>query len=280
MEIVIYTIAFSLLCFLLSQSLSVHYSAFNFFDLSFAGIFVLSPNIYFYFHSILALPSYISILISLLISVITTIFIYKAIYIPLKERKVSNAILLIISIGIYGVLIGLIGVIFGSETRIILIPIFKDTSQLTIILFLVLFNTILWFIWKQTTFGKICRALFYNPTLISIQGINISKYYFLSACIISLIFSIAGLLISQEYGISNFIGFEYLLYGLSILLISGNYSTLYLLFSSLLFGFTIDFSAYYIGGQWKIAIAFIFLILILAINPPGLSKRKIKKSEI
>ncbi len=280
MEIIIYTITFSLLCFLISQSLSVHYSAFNFFDLSFAGIFVLSPNIYFYFYSILVLPSYISILISLLISVLTTIIIYKIIFIPLKEQKVSNAILLIISIGVYGVLIGLVGLIFGSETRIILIPLLKNASQFSIILLLILFNAILVITWKHTTFGKICRALFHNPSLVSIQGINVSKYYFLSACTTSLIFSIAGLLISQEYGITNFIGFEYLLYGLSILLISGNSSTLYLLLSSLIFGFAIDLSAFYIGGQWKIATAFLILILILAINPTGLSRQKLRKLTI
>lgn len=277
MEIILHTIIFSLLCFFLSQALFIHYSTFGFFDLSLAGTLIISPNIYYYLNSLLTLSSFLSIVLTLFISTFFSFLFYRIIYIPLKERRFSNVSLLVISIGIYGVLLGLIGLLIDNETKIIHIPYLGEASNFSIILVFIILNLILWVICKYTNFGKICRALFTNAELVSIQGISIRKQYYFSSCLTSLIFGLTGLYLAQEYGITNFIGFEYLLYGLSILLISGNYFTIYLLIASIIFSFTIDLSAFFLGGQWKIAIAFLTLIIILLFNPSGLSRKKNKK---
>lgn len=280
MDLLPYILIYALIYSLLSLSLSIHYSAFGFFDISFAGIFIIAPNIYFLLTNAFSLNAFYALLISLILSVFVTVFIYIFILIPLKIRGASNAILLIISIGVFEILMGATSIIFKNETRLIELPFFSTIETASTIILFCLLGIFLWYVLRFTIFGKVCRALNNNTILTAIHGIKPLKYYLISTSLTSFTFGLVGIIIASSYGITNYLGFEYLLFGLSILIISGNEKPIYLLITSFIFSCSTDTIAFFIGGAWKISIAFIILISVLAIKPYGLKNLKRNKVNI
>ena len=96
----------------------------------------------------------------------------------------------------------------------------------------------------------------------------------------SLLVSVVGILIAFDMNMYPTMGFNWLLYGVVVMIISGIGSQLGLIAGALSLAIMQHVFAYYIGSQWMDAIAYILLILFLIWKPLGISGKQLKKTEI
>ena len=128
---------------------------------------------------------YFSILLTLVLSGIFGLLIYRLVYSPLQNRNASNVVLLIASLGLLILIENLIQAIFGADVKIIG---FVETSegitifgaiitplQILIIIVSAILLIILYLLMKKTKLGRDMRAVADNKALAEIVGINYKK---------------------------------------------------------------------------------------------------------
>lgn len=89
-----------------------------------------------------------------------------------------------------------------------------------------------------------------------------------------------GILVGLDTGATPTIGFNLLLYGIIVMIISGTGNLSYLVLASLILASVQHLTAYYIDTKWMDAIAYIILIVFLIWKPLGFSGQRLKKIEI
>ena len=290
MQIIINIIITSSVYLFLSLASFLAYSTEKYFNITYAGIIVLSIYFTYFFSNVLELnfliSSYFSIALSVIINILILIFVFQS----MKSRGAHPFVLLIASLGIYIIIIGLIGYIFGYES-IFLLPVKNVTSYsffsgnislvqaITIFLSIFLF-IIITFLYYKTSLGSRIRAISSNPTLSSIFGINTNKVSLIVNGIAAFLFSLVGILVGLDTGATPNIGFDLLLYGIVVMIISGTGNLGYLVLASLLLATVQHLSVFYIDTKWMQTIAYVVLILFLVWKPLGFSGKRLKKNEI
>jgi len=275
---------------LLSSSFSVIYYTVKFFHIAHAAILTLSAYLGYLFIQQLNFPLFLSIILVIGCSTLLGLLLELIIYRHLRRRNSSALILLIVSLGLYIVLQNLISLLWGDETKVIqlgeiavgkeILGAFLTNIQIyTIIGCLSLFICFSMFI-KKSKIGCNLRAVGNNVSLSNIYGINSNRSIKLAFLIGSLLVSVVGILIALDVNMYPTMGFNWLLYGVVVMIISGVGSQWGLIAGALLLATIQHVFAYYIGSQWMDTIAYMILILFLLWKPLGFSGKQLKKTEI
>jgi len=279
-------------CFYLSLSLAsfLAYSTEKYFNIVYAGIIVASIYFTHLFKNILEFNFFISSILSIVLSIIINTLIILFIFQKMKIRRIQPFSFLIASLGIYIILIGLIGYFFGYES--IFLSLDKKVSsysffnsnislvQSTSIISSIILFIIICLLYYKTTIGTKIRAISSNPNLSLNFGINSNRISLTVNVIAAFIFSFTGILIGLDTGATPNIGFELVLYGIIVMIISGMGKLRYLVCSSLLLATVQHLAAYFIDTKWMQVIAYVVLILFLVWKPLGFSGKQLKKIEI
>jgi len=232
----------------------------------------------------IAIP--IAILLSVLISLLIELFIYK----PLRSKSISSLLLLISSIAINLILQNFISIIWGDDTKSIRFGNIKvgheflgayitNLQVISIVISIVLFLFII-LLFSKTKLNRQIRAVSSNEQLANISGINPNRVIFWTFLFSSSFAAIAGILIACDNGLTPTMGFNFLLYGIVVMIIGGVGSIWGLAGGALLLATAQHLGAYYIDSKWIDAIAYLILILFLIWKPLGFSGQHLKKSEI
>ncbi len=286
----VFIIVNTLLYCLIAYSFKIIYEASNFFHIAHCAFIVLSSYITWFLFVQLNCPLFVSILLSVIIGVGLVFLIYKSIYKPLLEKSVKSWKILIVSIGVYVVILNLISLIWGDSilsfrtwgikegNKLFGIHI-SDVHIITIISSVSLL-ILSWLFMEKTNVGLKIKAVSSNPELSSILGISKNNAIVWSFIIGTGLAACAGILIAADTDITPTIGFNWLLYGIVAMIIGGIGKIRYLLFGSLLLA-TIQFlAAYFLDSKWMNATAYIILIVFLYFKPYGFSGHSLKKAEI
>jgi branched-chain amino acid transport system permease protein len=275
---------------ILSTAFYLVYSIDKIFNITYAGIIVTNIYLTYLFNNIIEVNFIFSFLCSLITTLLINSLLVKFLFSPLKNKGAHPYVLLIASLGIYIIIISIIGLTFGYESIFLLsgkstksLIIFGGSISLvqllTILISVVLFGIIFYF-YTKTHLGSRIRAISSNNKLAVNFGINTDKYSLLVNACAAFLFSIIGILIGIDTGATPSIGFNLLLYGIIIMIIGGTGNLLYLALASILLATIQHLSAYYFDTKWMDAIAYIILILFLIWKPLGFSGKKVKKVEI
>lgn len=273
---------------LVALSFGLIYRVTNFFNISFAINITLSA--YIFSHCNTFFPSFLSILFTLIISILLSLILEVLIYKPIRSRSSNNYILLLASLGIYIVFQNVISLLWGNELQSINSITIKQgynfiNSHITkyqiiviaITAFSILFISILL---DFSKLGRRIKAISSNQVLSQIFGISKDKVILVSLTISSIIGSSVGILFAYNSDFTVRFGFDLLIYGVIVMIISGFGNNWYLIVSSLFLAIAQHIGAYYIDSKWMDAIAYIILILFLLWKPLGLSGKRLKKIEI
>ena len=275
---------------LLSAAFSLSYSIDKFFNITYAGIIVISIYLTSLINQTLGTNFFFSFLCSIIVTIAINHLFVQFLYLPLKERSSNPYVLLIASMGIYIIIIGIIGLAFGYES-IFLFPekniksleIFSGSIslvQLITIMVCILFFVIIFYVYTSTSLGSRIRAISSNNKLAVNFGIDAGKYSLIVNACAAFLFAIVGILIGMDTGATPSIGFNLLLYGIIVMIIGGTGNLLYLALASILLSTIQHLSAYYFDTKWMDTIAYIILILFLIWEPLGFSGKQLKKVEI
>lgn len=117
--------------------------------------------------------------------------------------------------------------------------------------------------------GVALRATAADPTAAYSMGINVPRVFSLAWVVSAMIAAVSGIIVGSIGGISSSMG----VFGLSVLvvvIVGGLDSVLGALVGGLLIGLVEALAGTFLGGEYKLLVTFIVLVLVLMIRPYGL----------
>lgn len=290
LQLFINIMIFAVEILLVSASIYILYIPSRFFHIAHAVTIVIAPYfVYWLVKQIgvaigLAIP--VAIGLTMILGMLSELCVYK----PLRKKGAGSMVLLIVSIGLYTILQNCVSILWGDETKNLRMSdvaighklrdaYITDIQMISFIVSVCLFTTCILFLKYHKT-GRCIRAVSSNPELSNVLGINSNKIILCAFAIGSTLAAVAGILIAFDTGMTPTMGFNWLLYGIVVMIIGGIGSSWGLIGGAFMLATAEHLSAYYIGSQWMDAVAYIILILFLLWKPLGFSGKRLKKVEI
>lgn len=265
---------------LVACGFSLIYSTNRFMHFAHGTSVIVSAYILFWLFAMLGLPFFLSAVLTLILSAVLGLLMYRLIYLPLQKRKSSNIVLLIASIGILILFENLMMLLFGAQVRTLgLIKVTKGIEilgavitplQILIIIITIILLVLLYLFMQKTRLGRNMRAVADNKELANIAGINsrrISDYSFIIGSVLA---AIAGILVGLEQNLEPTMGTNLMIKGFTGSIIGGIMSVPGAILGSYVLGIAENFGIWYLPSGYKDAIAFILLFGFLLFRPAGI----------
>jgi branched-chain amino acid transport system permease protein len=259
------------------------YGTVKFFDLGYGALITVGGYMVFLFYKKMGLDLSLSIALGILISGGVAYLINKVVYKKLRDRKASNMVMLVASIGVLTVIQAIIAMFFSSQFQTLSTGSESQTFQifgavitqvqLIILITGLLIMTILAIFLKKTLFGKAMSAVANDEEVSKIVGINTNKIISGVFIIGGMIAGLAGVFIGFDTGIEPTMGMSLLLKGVIACIIGGIGNIYGGVLGAFLLGFVENFGIWKISGEWKDAIAFGLFIIFLLFRPQGILKK-------
>ncbi len=268
---------------LTSLAFSLVYNTTRIFHIAFAALYVIASYLFYTFSNQLGLNIYLSaflaILFNALISMLIEFFIYK----PLEIKKTSNNLILISSIGTFIILINLVALIYGNDTKVISNSISASVqfgeilitnNQIYQALFSLLSIILILILLKYSKLGLQTRAIRDDAELSRIFGINIFRVRNILFGLSGALVAIASCLNSYDVGMDPYIGMPILLNAMVALIIGGIGRFEAPIIGGIILGVLQAIAVYYFESRWENAITFGILLLFLIFRPQGILGEK------
>jgi branched-subunit amino acid ABC-type transport system permease component len=266
---------------LIALGFNLVYGATKFFNLAHGVMAAVGGYTVFYFAKTLGWNIYLAVIIGVLLAGIAGYGLDKLVYLPLRQRKASNMVLLIASLGAFTALQAIIAILFTSQFQSLsknvgaqnIYEIFGGVitqTQLIILISAIIIMIGLVLLLYKTQFGKAVRAISDDEEVSKIIGINTNKIIGYVFFIGSAIAGLAGILVGFDTGIEPTIGLGLLLKGVIASIVGGVGNIYGGMLGAFLLGLVENFGIWKISGEWKDAIAFGLLIVFLIFRPRGI----------
>lgn len=261
------------------------YNTTRIFHIAYAAIYMIAPYFLMFFLKSYGLPMVISLILALIGTVVIGLAIELFVYSPLVRRNSSSNVIMVSSIGVMIVLINIVALLFGNETKIINPEISKSISFGTILITytqlmqffisLLLFAVFFTFL-KFSRFGIQTRAYRDDDRLTAVLGMNTLKLK-RSLFILSSFFAASGsCLIAYDVGMDPYVGMPMLLNAVVALIIGGVGRFEAPVLGGLLIGVLQALVVYVASARWQDAVTFLLLIVFLLFRPQGILGEKMR----
>jgi branched-chain amino acid transport system permease protein len=233
----------------------------------------------------LGLPLPIALVAAMIAGALIAVGLEFVAFRPLRKEGADRLAPMISSIGASLILISLAEAIFGSSTRrlsgVDVKPLLIGGADglrvtgaqiLIVTVSLVLMAVLGWFI-RRTRTGKAIRAVAASPRAARLLGIDVNGIIVLTFGLAGSLAGAAGILIGLlTSNIAPGMGSQIELRGLAVVILGGMGSIEGAVLGGLILGIAETFTIAYIpsGSDFKDAIAFLLLFLILLLRPQGL----------
>lgn len=268
---------------LISLGFNLIYGSTKFFNISHGAMAAVGGYAVFYIIKKSGLPVIPCVIAGIVIAGIAGYLLDKLIYEPLREKKASNLVLLVASLGAFTAIQAIIAILFSSQFQSL-----SRTSQKTfniaggiitrtqviLLFFSIIITLAIALLLKFTLFGKEVKAVSDDEEVSKIVGINTNKIISYVFFIGSSIMGFAGILIGFDIGLEPTIGMRLLLKGVIAAIIGGVGNIYGGIMGAFLLGFVENFGIWKISGEWKDAISFVLLIVFLLFRPNGIMNRE------
>jgi len=265
---------------LVVSGFSLIYNTCKFVNFAHGTVVAFSAYLTFYFFSSLGINFGFSVILALILTSILgwamNFFIYKR----FRERKASNSILLIASLGLLILMESLILILFGADVKTInYIQVAKGIDifgaiitplQITIVIVSALIFIGLYLFMKKTKLGKAMRAVSNSKEVAEIVGISSETIFSWSFIIGSFIAGVAGILIGLEQNLEPTMGTYLIIKGFTAAIIGGIGNVYGSILGAFMLGLIENFGIWYLPSGYKDAIAFIILFIFLLFMPKGI----------
>ncbi|MBY5774785.1 ABC transporter permease [Rhizobium leguminosarum] len=273
---------------LIALGFSLIYRVTGVVNLSQGGFAVLAALAGYTFSQQLGFPLPIALLCAVAGTTIAGLAIGWFTFVP-ALKKLSNANLLMLTVGILTLIEGFSLVTWGSQPYSV--PAFSGerpleflglriTTQTFWILgtALVIFLAV-WFLIARTKIGKALRACSENPSAAALMGINVKRMSLLSFTLATLIAAIAGVVVAPTTTLQFNTGQLFTISGFIAVVIGGISSFPGAIVGGLFLGLVTQFATAYVSSLFSNAIALILLLFILIYAPTGLIPSRITRRQ-
>jgi len=240
-------------------------------------ILTLAAYLTFTFSAGLGLPIALAGGIAVPLTAMAVLAIYFLAFRPLKGAPLVT--LFVASIGVALALRGVIGFVWGTELRNYPLPVSRDVSlgiihinpvDLVVIVSAAAFVAILYVFIYKTRVGTEMRAVADVPELARVSGINSERVLQVAWLVAGAVTGAAGVLLGAEIDVDPQLGWNLLLAMFAATTLGGVGSLPGAIVGAVVIGIAMDVSSIWISPTYKVAVAFLFLSLVLLVRPRGL----------
>ena len=272
-----------LLYSLLAIGFALVYNTTHIFHIAAAGIYVFAAYMFWWLAAGCGVPTLLAALLAILLTMGLSWLSEAGVYRPIRKKNASLSVMMIASIGLMTVLVNLIAMVFGNETKVVenaILPTYAlgslivttphlyqlAVSIIAICAFLILL--------ARTRLGLRFRALSADGTLYETLGYDKQRTFSLAFLVSGLFIGLASCLTVYDVGMDPHMGMNVLINAMVAMIIggAGRYGTCVL--GGLLLGVLQSLTVYQFSSNWQNAITFILLLGFLFLRPQGIAGYK------
>ena len=127
---------------------------------------------------------------------------------------------------------------------------------------------------KRTRLGRAIIATSQDGEYAMMMGVNTKRIYFITYVISAALASVAGILLCPVYSVNPWMGSTVQTKGLVVCILGGLGSIEGAIIAGIFMGIIESAAVSVIGSEWRDAVAYIFLLIVLYIKPTGLFGKK------
>jgi branched-chain amino acid transport system permease protein len=268
---------------LLAVGFALVYNTTRLFHIVAAAIYVFAAYMFYLFAVTFGMPVLVAAIVAITLTMGLSLLTDIAVYRPLKNRKASNNVAMIASIGMMTVIVNLLAMFFGNETKVIdntihrsftLGSVIITTPQmwqlvvggLVIAAFLVFIG--------MTSWGVRFRALSADSVLYETMGYNTAHtrtfVFLMSGAFIAL----ASCLTVYDGGFDPHVGMDVLISAIVAMILGGTGRFGTCILGGITLGVLQSLAVYQFSSNWQNAVTFILLLILLFLRPQGIAGYK------
>jgi branched-chain amino acid transport system permease protein len=268
---------------LLAIGFALVYNTTKLFHIVAAAIYVFAAFMFYLFAVTFGLPIISAAFIAIVLTMGLSLLMDVAVYRPLKKRKASNNVAMIASIGMMTVIINLLAMFFGNETKMIGNDIHRSFTMGNVIITMpqmwqllvggVVVAAFILFIGK-TSWGIRLRAFGADSVLYESLGYNTSHTRTIVFLMSGAFIAIGSCLTVYDIGLDPHMGMNVLINAMVAMILGGmgRFGTCAL--GGVVLGLLQAVTEYYFSANWLNAITFVLLLILLFFRPQGIAGYK------
>ena len=268
---------------LLAIGFALVYNTTKLFHIVAAAIYVFAAFMFYWFSVTfglhILLGAIIAIILTMGLSLLTDVSVYR----PLKKRKASNNVAMIASIGMMTVIVNLLAMFFGNETKVIDNTIHRSFNFGNIIIttpqmwqLVVGFAVIALFLVfiGLTPWGIRFRALNADSVLYETMGYDTSRTRTFVFLMSGAFIAVGSCLTVYDIGLDPHMGMNVLINAMVAMIIGGmgRFSTCVI--GGITLGILQALTVYQFSSNWQNAVTFVLLLVLLFLRPQGIAGYK------
>ena len=258
-------------------------------NLSHGAIFMLGSYIALLLIERLAMPLWLAMLCAMLATGCIGALVDYLILKPLRARNAPHLAPMIATIGVAIVFTNLAQGLFGAENQRFPAGVIPEESlnigalhvtalQLGIVATSFVLMLALLVVMRRTQIGRALRAIAESPKAAYLLGINVEGLFLLTSFAAAALGGAAGVLVGLSFNaISPFMGQPMLHKGIAVIILGGMGDIRGALIGGLFLGFAEVLTVAYLSSDFRDAVAFGLLFLILLIRPSGMFGRVLER---
>lgn len=227
----------------------------------------------------LGLPLAAAVAVGIAAGALTGVLSYVLLYRPFERAGSPPLVILIASLGLFILLENAIGIVFGTDTKVVpappatlflLGPAVFTSVQLAQFGALVVIGLGLWLFLSRARFGRAVLAQTDNPEMATIVGIDTQRVSLLVFALGSAIAAVPACLILVKDGATAHMGFAAVFMGFVAVVVGGIGSLRGAVAGGYALGLVESLGLWKIPSEWQSTIAFVVLFMVLLFRPQGL----------
>ena len=272
-----------LLYSLLAIGFALVYNTTHIFHIAAAGIYVFAAYMFWWAGVKLGMPLLVAATLAILLTMALSLFAEVSLYRPLRKKGTSLNVIMIASIGLLTVIVNIIAMLFGNETKVVenaILSTYKygeiilTTPQLYQIIVSIISISVFLVLLDKTKFGVKLRALSADETLFETLGYDKQRTFLGIFLLSGLFIALASCATVYDVGMDPNMGMTVLINAMVAMIIGGvgRYGTC--IVGGLVLGILQSLAVYCFASNWQNAITFVLLLLFLFLRPQGIAGYK------
>ena len=260
--------------------LTLVYGILNLTNFAQGDLLTLGAYVGYVFNVSIGMPFVAAMAISILLVAIFAIGTELVMFRPMRKKRAGVLQLILMTIGLAFVIRYMIQIFAGTQQRKLDINV-TDTidfiglsigrTQLIVVIVGFVVLTAIAMLLRYTSLGRQMRALADNFDLAETTGIDTGRIVILTWALSGALAGLAGVLVAASIGsFTPNTGFTLLLSLFAAVTLGGIGNAFGALAGGLVIGITQEWSTLVVAAEWKVAISFLVLIIVLIVRPQGI----------
>ncbi len=229
-------------------------------------------------------PFVLATLVAIVTTAILAVVVDRLTIRPMKNASMLS--LMIATLGVYMILHGVAGAIWGRDTKAFPSPLPSDPvsvngvvigqGHLWILAFGFIISAVLFVFFRYTTAGLAMRATAEDRMAARLMGVNVSRIFALTWGVSGALAAVAGILLAPLVYLSPNMMSDVLVKAYAAAVLGGFGSLPGAIVGGLFIGVAENLAGEFISTELRTTFAFVLIVVVLAVRPTGVFGRRIQ----